>query len=115
MNTTPGLVQPDQVDALLKAHPGMEVIDIRSAEEIAEGRLPQATMALDFYDPNFPAEIDKLDKDGFYLVYCRSGNRSAQAVAMMHGKGLANTWDLAGGINAWSAAGKQITGAPIPS
>lgn len=114
VTTTPGLVEPDQVDALIKANPGMQVIDIRSPAEIAEGRLPQATMALNFYDTDFPAQIDKLDKSGTYLVYCRSGNRSAQAAAMMHGKGLANTWDLAGGINAWADAGKQVTTAPIP-
>jgi rhodanese-related sulfurtransferase len=46
----------------------------------------------------------------FPVVYCRSGNRSGQATALMADQGFAAVNDVDGGIVAWEAAGLPVTG-----
>lgn len=41
-------------------------------------------------------------------VYCRSGNMSATAAESLAELGYTNVVDLAGGMNAWVAAGRQL-------
>jgi rhodanese-related sulfurtransferase len=43
-----------------------------------------------------------------YLLYCRSGNRSAQAREMMRGLGFAEVYEIDGGITAWTEAGLGV-------
>lgn len=98
-----GLVSPAQA-AALAATEGITIIDVRTPEEYAEGHLDGATL-IDFYDPGFGERIAALDPDGEYLVYCRSGNRSGQAVAAMAELGIDQVYDMDGGVVAYSAAG----------
>ena len=44
--------------------------------------------------------MNSLDKKNSYFLYCRSGNRSAQACMYMHDKGFI-TYNLMGGMLAW--------------
>jgi rhodanese-related sulfurtransferase len=77
------------------------VLDVRTPEELEEGFIPNATN-IDFYlGQEFLAEIGKLDKGKNYYVYCRSGNRSGQACAIMNSLGFKNTYNLAGGFMNW--------------
>ncbi len=48
-----------------------------------------------------PAYLNQLDPTKEYVVYCKTGNRSAQAARIMHAAGL-RVYNLRGGINAWS-------------
>ncbi len=87
-----------------EADPDGVVIDLRTDEEIATGVI-EGAVQLDFYEPTFAASLDELDPDVHYLVYCNSGNRSAQAVRMMKDAGFTTVTELDGGIQAWNAAG----------
>ena len=49
---------------------------------------------------NFKEEVRKLSKDKNYYVYCRSGNRSGQAVRYMEGEGF-TAFNLKGGVMSW--------------
>ncbi|MDX1327219.1 MAG: rhodanese-like domain-containing protein, partial [Arenibacter sp.] len=49
----------------------------------------------------FITALEKLDKSKNYYVYCRSGNRSGQACAIMNKLGFENTYNLQGGIMEW--------------
>jgi rhodanese-related sulfurtransferase len=101
-----GLVSPDEARALA-ATPGVTVLDVRTPAEFAEGHIDGATV-VDFYEPGFAEAIAALDRDGTYLVYCRSGNRSGQAVALMAQLGFERVYDLDGGVVAWSGAGLPL-------
>ncbi len=81
-----------------------EIIDVRTPEEYTEKKIPN-TQLIDFYNPNFKQDLDKLDKNKNYLIHCRSGARSANALSVMQELGFKNVKDLAGGINAWNKAG----------
>lgn len=83
---------------------GVAVIDVRTPEEYAEGHIEGARL-IDFSSDGFDDEIATLDPDQDYLVYCRSGNRSAQAVAAMREVGVGRTWDLGGGVVEFTAGG----------
>jgi phage shock protein E len=63
------------------------VIDVRTAGEYADGHLDGA-MNLDLTSGQLAAEIPGLDADGEYVVYCKSGNRSAQATELLEEAGL---------------------------
>lgn len=63
------------------------VIDVRTAEEYAEGHLQNA-LNIDVQSAAFTEEISKLDTSGTYVVYCRSGNRSKAAIETMKSLGF---------------------------
>ena len=82
------------------------IIDVRTFEEFEISRIPNSKN-IDFYNPqNFMLEIEKLDKDNNYYVYCRTGVRSANSCALMKELGFKNTFNLVGGIVEWN--GKLI-------
>jgi len=83
------------------------VIDVRSPAEVAEGAITGATV-LDFNAGEFEAKIGEFDRNAAYLVYCRSGNRSGQAVAIMKELGFTDVID-AGAFSDLQAAGAPTT------
>ncbi len=76
------------------------LLDVRTPEETAQGKIEGAS-ELDFNSPNFAAEVEKLDKNKTYLVYCQAGGRSAKACQLMSDKGFKSIFNLSGGYSAW--------------
>ena len=77
------------------------LLDVRTPEEVEDGYIPESTN-IDFYlGQEFLDELEKLDKSKSYYVYCRSGNRSRQACAIMNSTGFDNAYNLEGGIIEW--------------
>jgi len=68
------------------------VIDVRTPSEFAEQHLDGA-LNIDLQADDFVDRISELDRNGNYAVYCRSGNRSGQAVAAMRTLGFTNVTD----------------------
>lgn len=95
----------DSADVL--AEPGITVIDVRTAAEYASGHLAGA-VNIDVSDDGFDAKVSELAKDGTYLVYCHSGNRSAAAADRMAGLGFTTIYNLKGGVTAWQANGGAL-------
>ncbi len=105
---SPMLLGASEARAFLASPPpGLIVLDVRTPAEFAEGALPNARM-IDFESPTFVAEVSEIDRDVPIFVYCRSGNRSAQAVAAMVELGFTNLTELDGGVVAWQAAGLPL-------
>ncbi|MGI8699783.1 MAG: rhodanese-like domain-containing protein [Nocardioidaceae bacterium] len=83
------------------------VLDVREDDEWRAGHIEAAVhipMAA------VPARVDELPADRQILVVCRSGARSGQVTGYLAGQG----WDavnLAGGMKAWAAAGRQMSSA----
>ena len=105
-----GLVQVLSVNEFEKqliATKGEQLIDVRTPQEFEKYRIRSAKN-IDFRSPNFRKEIEKLDKGKPVLIYCLSGNRSKSASEVFEEAGFEVIYDLEGGINAWSKAGKPI-------
>ncbi|MCR9264816.1 MAG: rhodanese-like domain-containing protein [Flavobacteriaceae bacterium] len=77
------------------------ILDVRTPEEIEEGYIPDAIKIDIYLGQEFIDELEKLDKSKNYYVYCRSGNRSGQACAIMNSIGFENTYNLEGGFMDW--------------
>ncbi len=98
---------PEAARALLDER-GDEVtlIDVRTPEEFAAGHL-EGAVNIDAEDPSFVDRIAELPTDGAYVVYCRSGRRSALAATEMRDAGFTDVSDI-GGILVLQAAGFPV-------
>jgi rhodanese-related sulfurtransferase len=103
-NTTDGThsLDPKAFQQAL-ASPGVQLIDVRTPAEYAEGHL-EGAMNLDWTGGVLEQRMGSLDKTRPVMLYCASGRRSAAAREAMIGAGFANVQDLDGGIHAWSSA-----------
>ncbi len=84
----------------LKNDPGAVLIDVRTKFEYNNGHIPQSIL-IDIMNPAFQTEIDNLDRQKNYYLYCRSGNRSYHAGMFMTRAGFKNVVNLAPGILGW--------------
>lgn len=66
---------------------GTIVIDVRTPEEFASGHL-EGALNIDVQSPDFMAQVSQLDPNADYFIYCRSGNRSGQAMSQMSTMGF---------------------------
>jgi sulfur-carrier protein adenylyltransferase/sulfurtransferase len=83
------------------------VIDCREPEESRTGVIPGAiSVPRGLLEPR----IERLvaDKRRPVVVYCASGTRSLLAARTLHEMGYADVVSLAGGIEAWKAAGRPL-------
>lgn len=78
------------------------VLDVRSPEELSEGEIPGYVM-LNYFQSDFKRNMEALDKSKKYLVFCRSGQRSAEVCLLMAQLGFKNLYNLIGGIIAWKS------------
>lgn len=83
-SATPAAGEPSAAAAL---EAGATVIDVRTPEEYDAGHIRDAQL-LNIQADDFEAGVAALDPDGVYVVYCRSGNRSAVAAKQMEEAGL---------------------------
>jgi rhodanese-related sulfurtransferase len=80
------------------------LLDVRTAEEFAGGHLPNA---VNIPVEDLEARLSEIPMGQPVVVYCRSGNRSADAANILNRAGYTQVLDL-GGIIDWQAAGYQV-------
>ena len=85
---------------LVQAAPDAIVLDVRTQSEFEAGHLP-AAIHMDYFGSDLIEQMDALDKNKPYLVYCRSGRRSVRVCVLMRNSGFKEVYNLDGGINAW--------------
>jgi rhodanese-related sulfurtransferase len=81
------------------------LIDVRTPAEFASGHIAGA---INIAVETLSNRLSEVPKDKSVIVYCHTGNRSAQAASILSGAGYSNIYDM-GGILAWTAAGFPIT------
>jgi len=85
------------------------VIDVRTASELEESGYIPGMIHMDIYEGHeFMNQLDQLDKSKNYYVYCRSGQRSGQACAIMNSKGIENVFNLIGGMLEWEGDREEL-------
>ena len=83
------------------------VIDVRSAQEFATGHL-EGAVNIDVESSSFASEIGKLDTNGHYVLYCRSGHRAGIALDQMKAAGFNDLINAGGYADASTATGLPI-------
>jgi len=82
------------------------IIDVRTPEEYAQARVPNAKLLpLD----TLPARAHEIPKDSDVYLICRSGGRSAQAAQFLaQQRGHDRLVNIEGGTLAWIEAGHPV-------
>ena len=90
-----------------KNNPDFIILDVRTPGEYSSGYIENA-VNIDYKSGNFKEEVNKLDKDNVYLVYCGSGRRAAGSIDIMEKLGFNNLYNI-GGVVQWKEAGYELT------
>ena len=88
----------------LSAKENVVILDVRTTKEFNEGYIPGAKHIDVLQAEAFKKQIRTLPKDKTYLIYCRSGKRSATALNIMKENGFTNVKHLGNGIRGWDGA-----------
>jgi len=92
-------VTVQELRAMMESKDDFFLLDVRERSEWEIARLPGASLI-----PlgELGNRIGELPRDKRLVVHCKAGGRSAKAVQALHEAGFTNTWNVTGGINAWS-------------
>jgi rhodanese-related sulfurtransferase len=83
------------------------ILDVRTPQEYRSGHL-DGSINLDFKSPSFSDQIARLDRNNAYLLYCRTGIRSARVLLLMKSLGFMNLYNLTKGIEQWQKEGYEV-------
>lgn len=93
-------ITPEEAHELIeknKDNDNFVILDVRTQMEFDMGHIDNAIL-IDIYRDDFREELDKLDKNKEYLVYCRTGARSGAALGMMDELGFQKAYNMQYGI-----------------
>ena len=103
-------VSPAEAADIIEQNAGNQdfvLLDIRTPEEYGAGKI-EGSINIDFYDSDFREQLDALDKDTHYVVYCNSGNRSGQSLPIFEDLGFVQVENVASGITGWYEDGYPV-------
>ena len=93
--------------AELIADSNVVILDVRKADEFAEGHIKGAILIDQFQNDFLEQAKAKLPVDKTIAIYCRSGRRSANAAGKLADVGY-KCVNLKGGILAWKEANMPV-------
>ena len=91
-------INKDQVNSLINDK--VTVIDLRTEKEFENGKIG-SSLNIDFQKREFIDNLNKLDKEKPYIIYCMSGNRSLKASHVMKSLGFKIIYHYKKGYNDW--------------
>ena len=100
-------ITPQEAFTLIQenqGNPDFAIIDVRTPEEFASEHI-EGAINIDFRSETFRVQLNILDKNKTYLIYCRSGRRSASALAIMEEFNFREAYNMSGGIIQWVEEG----------
>ena len=97
-------------------HQADVLIDVREADEFAAGHLPGAVhMSRGLLEFKMSASPELASRDLQIVLYCKTSGRAALAAVQLHAMGYRNVSSIAGGFDAWIAAGKPTVKPVLPA
>lgn len=92
------------------------LVDVREADEFAAGHMNGAVhISRGMLEFKFSANPALQSRDLKIVLYCKTGGRAALSALSLHDLGYLNVQSIAGGIDAWVAAGKPIVKPQLPT
>jgi len=99
--------QANEMLNAIPSEPNLVILDVRTQSEYDAGHIKGAAQ-LDYYSATFTEDLNNLDKTSTYIVYCRSGGRSANTLNIMENLGFRKAYNILGGITRWITDGFSI-------
>ena len=93
-------ISQDEARLMMQDDDGYVIVDVRRADEYAQGHIPGAILIPNESITDTPPE-ELPDKYQTILVYCRTGRRSKEASQKLADMGYVNVYEF-GGINDWT-------------
>ena len=84
------------------------LIDLRTTDEITSKGFIKGAIQLDFLAKDAEKQIDKLDKNKTYYVYCAGGGRSSDCALYMEKNGFKKVINLEKGFSNWEKSGFAV-------
>lgn len=103
-------IPPAQFAEIIERHkddPRFFILDVRTLAEYEQGHIAGSKL-LDSASPLLDKQLLELEPNATYLVYCRSGRRSAEVAEKMEKMGFFLVYDLEGGLVEWTKQGFAI-------
>ncbi len=97
--TADGDITVEELQRLIASGTAPLVVDVRSSEEYQICHIP-GTKLLPL--PELAQRLRELDPGQEMIVHCKSGMRSAKAIALLKQHGFTKLRNLKGGILAWA-------------
>ena len=92
------------------------LIDVREPDEYRQGHLPGAVnMPRGLLEFQFSSQPALEPRDLRVVLYCKTSGRAALAACALHDMGYLNVQSIAGGFDAWAAAGKPVARPDTPA
>lgn len=80
------------------------ILDIRTPKEFRKGHI-EGAIYVDYHNDAFKQNLDKLDKNPTYLLYCRSGGRTGRSLALFEELGFKSIVHMKHGLREWKELG----------
>lgn len=103
-------LSPKEAAAAIREHGAQKdfvLLDVRTPAEYREGHIEGAVL-IDISSGRFKDEAERLDRGKTYLLYCRTGNRSEKAAAIMEEMRFGKILHMSGGITGWIKEGLPV-------
>ncbi len=98
-------IEPKEAFTEIEKHrddPDYVILDVRTPKEYAKEHLENANN-IDVNSSDFEDEVEKLDKNKKYIVYCKAGVRGCKAVDLMKKHDFKEVNNITGGIDKWKS------------
>lgn len=84
------------------------LLDLRTTEEMKNKGYIKGAIQLDYLAKDADAQVDKLDKNKTYYIYCASGGRSSDCAEYMEKHGFKRVYTLEKGLSDWLLKGFPV-------
>lgn len=104
-------ITPEEAYTLIqknKDNRNFVILDVRTPQEFTNEHIENA-VNLDYYSKTFKGDLNSLDKNKTYIIYCRSGSRSKMSLDIVKELGFREAYDILGGFTQWKAKGMPTT------
>ena len=102
-------VQPSEAAEKLQSE-SIVVLDVRTPQEADAGHIP-GSININIADPDFAAQVAKLDSSKTYMVHCQKGSpggRSRRSLEALENLGVGKVYHLERGFSGWAGAGNEV-------
>lgn len=103
-------IKPPEAFQLIQenvANPNYIVLDVRTPQEFSGGHI-EGAKNVDYLADDFRKQLETMDKNKKYLVYCGAGFRGLRAIKLMRKLNFMEVYNISGGFKKWRAIGLPV-------